>query len=288
MDFQRYLQEKGTVLFDGAMGTQLARLGLEMGGSNNLTNPEQVLQVHRDYCQAGADVLITNTLTMNRIYIESHCLGVSVREVNSAGVRLAKAAAREGQQVFGNISTTGQLLEPLGSYTTKQFFENFLEQAVILADCGVDGYIVETMVDLQEAACALQACKAAAKLPVIVSMSFAQAVNGGRTIMGNTVAQIASQLQELGADTIGANCGELDPFEMAVIAGLFREAASLPVIIQPNAGKPIFKNNQTTFTMEPEDFADGLEICLQNGACMVGGCCGTSPAHIRAIAQRIK
>ncbi|HEX3047417.1 MAG TPA: homocysteine S-methyltransferase family protein [Bacillota bacterium] len=294
MDFRNFIKNNPVVLFDGAMGTELAKRGLEMSGTNNLTHPDQVLEIQREYRRAGADVIITNTLTMNRIYLESHGVKIDLREVNLAGVRLARQAARmdgqdaKGAFVFGDISSTGQMLEPYGDYTEEQFYQNFKEQAAILAAGGVDGLIIETMIDLREAVCALKGCRDVADLPVIVSLSFSGITNGGRTVMGNSVAEVAKAMEENGADAVGANCGELDPQEMAQLTKMFKEAASLPVIIQPNAGKPKLIDNLTQFDMKPEEFAAGLIKCIENGASLVGGCCGTSPDHIRAIGRMIK
>jgi 5-methyltetrahydrofolate--homocysteine methyltransferase len=288
LDFRSFLNKSPIVLFDGAMGTELEKRGLDMSGTNNLSHPNQVSEIHQEYLKAGADVVITNTLTMNRINLQSHGTSIDIREVNLAGVRLAKQVLRDGQFVFGDMSSTGQLLEPYGDYTEENFYDTFKEQAAILAEGGVDGFIVETITDLREAVCALKACKDIANFPVIVCLSFSSATNNGRTIMGNTVDEIVKVLEDHGADIIGSNCGELDPEEMAKITALYKEKTSLPIIVQPNAGKPKFINNQTMFEMKPEEFADGLIQCIENGAHIVGGCCGTSPDHIRAIAQRIK
>ena len=288
LDFRTFLKKSPIVLFDGAMGTELEKRGLEMSGTTNLTHPDQVLEIHQEYMKAGADVLIANTLTMNRMNLQSHGTYIDIRGVNLAGVRLARQVIHDGQFVFGDMSSTGQLLEPYGDYTEKNFYDNFQEQAAILVEGGVDGFIIETITDLREAVCALQACKDIANVPVIVCLSLSSATNGGRTIMGNTIDEIVTILEDHGADVIGSNCGELDPEEMVKITALFKEKTSLPIIIQPNAGKPKFINNQTMFEMKPEEFADGLIQCIENGAHIVGGCCGTSPDHIRAIAQRIK
>ncbi len=272
-------------MLDGAMGTQLAEAGLEMGGQNNLTHPEAVLAVHRRYAGCGVDLLITNTLTMNRVYIETHKLGVDVREVNLAGARLAREAARDGQYVLGDISSTGKILAPLGELPEETARAAFREQAAVLAEGGVDGFIIETMFSLQEALCAVQACQEAAALPVFVSMAFITAEKGGRTIMGDTAAACARALTEAGASVVGVNCGEIDPFQTAAIVAKMREACPLPVLAQPNAGKPRLAGEKTVFDMSPEDFAAGIERCVAAGARLVGGCCGTSPAHIRAAAR---
>jgi len=277
-----------TILLDGAMGTQLAEAGLEMGGQTSITHPDAVLAIHRQYVECGVDLLITNTLTMNRVNIESHNVGVDVREVNLAGAKLAKATVREGQYVLGDMSSTGKMLKPYGDLSEEDAYAAFKEQAAILAEGGVDGFIIETMFDLREALCALRACKEAADLPVFASIAFNTVKNGGRTIMGNSARDCAQALTEAGACAVGANCGSLDPFQMSEVVSKMREATSLPVLAQPNAGKPRFVENRTVFDMSPSDFAAGINQCLQAGARLLGGCCGTSPAHIRAIVALLR
>ena len=284
VDFSKFLNKQEIILLDGAMGTQLDRFGLMSRGRNNLDAPEAVLKIHREYAQCGCDVLTTNTLTMNRIYIETHNVGVSVRDVNRAGAELARQAVDEHQYVLGDISSTGQLLEPYGTYKESQFYDAFKEQAEILAVSGVDGFIIETMFDLREAMCALRACKDNFSLPVIVSIAFTTETKGGRTIMGNSAEDCAKRLADAGADVIGANCGDLDPAQMAVVVSVLHSATSLPVLAQPNAGRPKLVGNETVFEMPPAPFAAGITECLRAGARLVGGCCGTTPEHIRAVA----
>jgi 5-methyltetrahydrofolate--homocysteine methyltransferase len=282
------LSNKKPILLDGAMGTQLAEAGLEMGGQTSITHPDAVLAIHRQYVECGVDVLITNTLTMNRVNIVSHNVGVDVKEVNLAGAKLARAAVSKGQYVLGDISSTGKMLKPYGDLLEEDAYAAFKEQAAILAEGGVDGFIIETMFDLREALCALRACKEASNLPVIASIAFNTVKNGGRTIMGNSAQDCGQALTEAGACAVGANCGSLDPFQMAEIVSKMREATSLPVLAQPNAGKPRFVENRTVFDMSPSDFAVGIYQCLQAGAGLIGGCCGTSPAHIKAMAELLR
>ena len=276
---------KNAIFLDGAMGTQLGEAGLEMGGQNCVTHPDAVLAVHRRYADCGIDLLITNTLTMNRVNIESHNVGVDTREVNLAGARLARAAARDGQLVLGDVSSTGKMLKPYGPLSEEEAQAAFLEQAAILAEGGVDGLIVETMIDLREALCAVRGAGEATELPIIATISFSTVAKGGRTIMGNAARECAQALAEAGACAVGANCGSLDPFEVAEIIAGMREVTSLPLVAQPNAGKPRFVDKQTVFDMSPADFAAGLRECLQAGATLLGGCCGTSPAHISAMVE---
>ena len=287
MDFWRLLKDRKVVLLDGAMGTQLDKRGLMGRGMANLDAPQAVLEVHRMYAEAGCDALITNTLTMNPIYIRTHNVGVSVQDVNRAGVELAREAAGDRLCILGDMSSTGQLLEPYGDYRESQFYDAFREQTQALAEAGVDGFIIETMFDLREARCALRACKEHSGLPIIISIAFQTDEHGGRTMMGDTAEQCARQLTDAGADVIGANCGDLDPAQMARVVALLKAATDRPIAAQPNAGKPRLTDDRTVFDMEPPEFAQGVAACIQARAQIVGGCCGTTPEHIRAVREQI-
>jgi 5-methyltetrahydrofolate--homocysteine methyltransferase len=284
VDFLEFLQGRKTILLDGAMGTSLDRRGLMLRARNNLDAPQAVLEIHKEYSACGCHVLTTNTLTMNRVYIETHNVGVAVREVNRAGVELARQAAGKEQYVLGDLSSTGQLLEPYGEYSESCFYDAFGEQAGVLAEAGVDGFIIETIFDVREALCALRACKDNFSLPVIVSIAFTRETDGARTIMGNRASECAEKLTDAGADVIGANCGDIDSAQMAVVVSLLRSATNLPVLAQPNAGKPRLQDGETVFDMTPAAFAEGIRECIHAGAKLVGGCCGTTPDHIRAVA----
>ncbi|MBN1342084.1 MAG: homocysteine S-methyltransferase family protein [Phycisphaerae bacterium] len=285
MDLAQLIAERRPVLLDGAMGTQLAALGLDMGGQNNLSHPDEVAAIHQAYAQAGCSILTTNTLTMNRIFVDTHRVGVDVRQVNLAGAGLARSAVPDGQYVMGDMSSTGQMLEPYGDYKTEAFHDTFKEQAEALAEGGVDGFIVETVLDLREALCAVRACKAVGSLPVIASLSFQTVDHGGRTAMGNTAQETAIALADAGADAVGVNCGDLDPVQTAAIVAIMSQAVSVPILAQPNAGRPKLIAGKTVFDMTPERFADGIAECVRAGASLVGGCCGTSPAHIHRVAE---
>ena len=287
MDFLSFLESQKVIVLDGAIGTELDKRGLMGRASNNLDSPKAVLEIQRKYAQSGCNALTTNTLTMNRIFIDTHNLGIDVGKVNRAGVELARQAADNKQYVLGNISSTGQLLEPYGSYKESEFYSTYKEQAQALAEAGVDGFIIETVFDLREALCALRACKDNFHLPVIASITFATETKGGRTIMGNSAEDCAKSLTDAGADVIGTNCGDLDPAQMAVVVSILKTATDKPIIAQPNAGKPRLVDDQTIFDMAPADFASGIAECLHAGASLVGGCCGTTPDHIRAVAEML-
>jgi len=281
------LNSKQVLLLDGAIGTELDKRGLMGRASNNLDAPDVVFEILREYASCGCDILTTNTLTMNRIYIETHNISISVRDANRAGVELARKAADNNQLVLGDMSSTGQLLKPYGKYKESQFYDAFKEQAEILTEAGVDGFIIETMFDLREALCALRACKENFSLPTIASIAFQTEAKEGRTMRGNSAKDCARQLTDAGADVIGANCGEIAPAEMASIVSLIKSETDLPILAQPNAGKPELIEDKTVFKMDPEPFAQGIAECLRAGAQLVGGCCGTTPQHIRALAKML-
>ena len=284
MNLSSALKTQDVILLDGAIGTELDKRDLMGRASNNLDAPEVVIEILQEYAECGCNAITTNTLTMNRIYIETHNVGVSVREINKAGVELARRAAGKDRYVLGDMSSTGQLLEPYGTYKESEFYDAFKEQARVLAESGVDGFIIETVFDLREALCALCACKENFSLPVMVSIAFDTEQKGGRTIMGDSTKQCARSLTDAGADVVGANCGSLDPAQMAVVISEIRAETSLPILAQPNAGKPRLVEDKTIFEMTPEQFAEGIATCRRAGSKLIGGCCGTTPEHIRAVA----
>ncbi|MBN2038549.1 MAG: homocysteine S-methyltransferase family protein [Spirochaetes bacterium] len=269
------------------MGTQLAARGAIMGGHSNILNPEIVYEIHKDYSESGCHILTTNTLTMNRIFIESHNLKIDVREVNLRGVELAKQAKKSGQYLLGDISSTGKLLVPYGELEESKAYDAFAEQASILLEGGVDGFIIETMPDLNEAKTALQACRSVSPLPVFVSISFSIAKDSYKTIMGNSPQQCATELSESGAFAVGANCGTVDPHQISEIVSMMKQNTKMPVFAQPNAGKPEMINGETKFNLSPADFLAGIKECIKAGSQIIGGCCGTTPEHIRIVHEYI-
>jgi 5-methyltetrahydrofolate--homocysteine methyltransferase len=287
MSLKDLLQGTGVVLMDGATGTQLAARGLDQGGEQNLEHPDAVRSIHEAYVRAGARVVTANTLTMNRLFLDLHGRGNDVAAVNRAGVALARSAA-PGLHVLGDMSSTGRLLEPYGDARKEDLEECYREQASILAEAGVDGFIIETMIDLEEALCALRACRKTASIPVLATISFATLNDGGRTAMGNRTEDCAIALTREGADAIGVNCGSLDPFEVSTVIACMRKATGLPLIAQPNAGKPRMENGKAVFDLGPAEYARGIGECVKAGARFVGGCCGTTPDHIAAAAEVLR
>lgn len=286
-DFPKFLAQNEIVIFDGGMGTQLIEAGLEPGPRRNLERPEVVLDIQKRYLQAGADVIITNTFSANGLALARSGLAEQVTELNAAGVRLAREAAGEKAFVAGDISATGEFLAPVGNYSQKDFLKVFREQARALADAGIDLFIIETVYDPQEMRLAIQACKEVANLPLVASMAFDRVGSEFRTMMGASVAECATVMAEAGADVIGANCGSVTPVEMAEIIKQMGKLTDLPLAAQPNAGRPEMEAGKVSYKLCPEDFTAGMKKVVASGARLVGGCCGTTPEHIKLLADEL-
>jgi 5-methyltetrahydrofolate--homocysteine methyltransferase len=287
LDIKNLLKSNKVIILDGAMGTELERRGSSDKCASNITHPEIVEAIHRDYRNAGSNAAITNTFSMTRMYIETHNLKINVEEVNRSGVELARNAVGATGYVLGDIGPTGGMLEPFGTSKEEDLYNSFKEQAIFLHDAGADGFIVETMFDIKESLCAVRACKEVAQIPVIASMSFQTVKNGGRTMMGNSAEECANSLAEVGADAVGANCGDLSPNEMAEVVSILKKSANLPIVAQPNAGKPKVEGGKV-FYMDPELYANQTLECYKAGARIIGGCCGTTPEHIKILSELIE
>jgi methionine synthase I (cobalamin-dependent) len=274
------------VICDGAVGTQLYSRSARTDqclDHLNLTQSDLVRSVHRDYVLAGAQIIETNTFGANRIRLTGHELADMVQEINLAGARLARQEAKEGALVAGSIGPTGKILEPYGVLSPEEARDAFAEQAEALKDGGVDVIFVETMADLAEATAAVRAARHTG-LPVVAQMSFAQE---GRTMMGVAPADAVRALEALGADVVGANCGTGFHDMLAVVKEMMA-VARRPVIAQPNAGFPQFVDGRMVYMSSPAYLADYARQFADLGVAIIGGCCGTTPDHIRAIALALR
>ncbi len=280
--FSDWLQ-RGVVITDGAWGTRLQELGLEPGAipdAWNLEHPGRVEQVARDYVEAGSEVILTNTFRANRVALASAGLQDRVRDINRAGVEISRRAASGRARVAASMGPAGKMLMT-GEVTPDELEAAFGEQAAALAEGGADALLIETMSDLEEARIALRAARSTG-LPVIVSFAFDTGRNRDRTMMGVAPEQAAAEMQAAGADAIGANCGAGIERFVALCARL--AACSLPVWIKANAGLPEWRDGRAVYTSEPQPFAAHLAPLVEAGAAFVGGCCGTTPEFIRALA----
>jgi len=282
-----------TLIFDGAMGTQLIAAGyrpVEAPESWNTSDPDVVSGIHRAYLEAGADIIETNSFGGSRSKLSAYRAGDRVAELNAAGARLAIAARDElapGRLVAGDIGPSGRLLPPVGDATVAELRDVFAEQAEALASGGVDLLSMTTFFDLEEARAAVLGSRAVTHaLPIVISMAFKPSPRGFRTMMGVSPAQAAAALLEAGADVVGANC-EITAEEMPGLVAEFREATDAPLVMQPNAGQPHLVGGHTVYQETPERFASFMPALVAAGAGLVGGCCGTTPAHIAALAQAL-
>lgn len=270
---------------DGAWGTELQKKGLSAGGAPelmNVQNPSSVEVVARSYVDAGADVIITNTFGGNRFVLDGHGAGDRAAELCEAGAAISKKAAGDDALVFGSIGPTGKIVM-MEEVSPQRLTAAFTEAAEALQWGGVDAIVLETFNELDEARIALQACKTAVDLPVIVSMTFSSGPDKTATMMGNKPADLAKMANREGAAAVGANCG-CGPDNYVTVAKLFREATDLPIWIKPNAGLPeVGPGGKTVFPMGPEEFAAFVPKLAEAGANIIGGCCGTTPGHIRAV-----
>jgi len=278
------------LLADGAMGTQLMIAGLEQGNCGeawNLTHPEKVLAIQQRYAEAGADCILTNTFGGSRIMLNRHSHADRVVEINRAGVRIAREAfgGRPGF-VIGDIGPFGGLLEPYGDFTEEQVRSAFNEQAGALVDAGADAIIVETQTSLEELLLGIQAAKFAGAPCIVGSMAYDVTLDGStfRTMMGIDPERAAEFMQENGVDIVALNCGTGMDMERARTAvARYRRTTGLPVMVQPNAGQPKLVNMKVVYDETPEQMAAGVAPLLEAGAAIIGGCCGSTPAHIRAF-----
>lgn len=274
----------GVVITDGAWGTRLQELGLEPGAlpdAWNLEHPGRVELVAREYVEAGSQVILTNTFRSNRITLAGAGLEGRAAEINAAGVAISRRAAAGRARVAASIGPSGKMLMA-GEVTPAELHAAFLEQAEALAAAGADALLIETMSDLEEARIALRAARSTG-LPVIVSFAFDTGRNRDRTMMGVTPEQAAAEMAAGGADAVGANCGAgIDRF--VPICARMRAACALPLWIKANAGLPEWRDGRAVYSAAPGDFAAYLAPLKEAGAAFVGGCCGTTPAFIRALA----
>jgi 5-methyltetrahydrofolate--homocysteine methyltransferase len=251
-----------------------------------LTHSEVIRDIHRKYLEAGADVIETNTFGANRLRLASFGYDNQVEELNARAVEIAKKVCPEDKFVAGDIGPCGGFLKPVGKVSIEELEESFLEQAKALAFGQVDFFSIETMYDLREAITAIKAIKKVSGLPIFVSMTFDKKTKGYFTIMGNTISECASELKKAGADVIGANC-TLESEEMIGLIEELRKNTDLPIIAQPNAGKPEFVQNKLTYPKDPKSFAEDMMKIIKAGANFVGGCCGTTPEFISEIHKRL-
>ena len=281
------LAQDGILVSDGATGTFLQRAGLPSGMAPdrwNLENPDAVETMHRGYVDAGADLIVTNTFGSSRPRLEKEGLADQMREIIVAATRLAHRAADRTTLVLGDVGPTGRLMEPMGALTYEDAVAVFTEQAAFLAEGGVDGIAIETMSDLSEAKAAVEGVQRATDLPVLVTMSFDM---HGHTMMGVGPVQAGQALWALGVDGVGANCGRALDENLDAIRQMREAMPDATLVAQPNAGLPHSVGGEMVYDVTPEVMAEYARRFAQLGVKIFGGCCGSTPEHIKAVAQAL-
>lgn len=270
---------RDVLIGDGANGTCLAERGFTTQPYDlaNLYNPDLVRDVHRAYFEAGSDFVETNTFQANRLRINDP--GIDIRELNLAGARLAREAAPENGYVLGAIGPCGKPMEPIGAITEAQVREAVREQAAALAEGGVDGFMLETYTDLGELRVAVEAVREVSDLPILVSKAF---IEDGEMLAEGLPGRCAKTMTDLGVAAVGANC-IVGPQRMLDLVRQMAETSDLPIIAFPTPGLPQLVKGQVTYDTSPDYFAKATARLVEEGARIVGGCCGTTPAHIREL-----
>jgi 5-methyltetrahydrofolate--homocysteine methyltransferase len=281
------LSGKGVLVADGATGTMLQAAGLSEGTapeSWNLTHPEKILDLHRANLEAGSQIILTNSFGGSRFRLGKKGLQDKVHEVNRAAAALAKEAAGQEAFVAGSMGPTGELMKPLGTLSYVVAVEAFAEQAEALAEGGVDAILVETMSDLNEAKAAIVGTKQVTDLPILCTLSFD---TQRHTMMGVSPRRAAKEMWPLGLVAIGGNCGKtLDDME-EVLRQMGKAVPEATLMAKPNAGLPRLVDGQAVYDVAPQVMAEYALRYAELGAKIIGGCCGSTPAHIKAMAAAL-
>ncbi|MFA7183838.1 MAG: homocysteine S-methyltransferase family protein [Victivallales bacterium] len=280
-----------TLVSDGAWGTFLQRKGMQPGECPELWCVEHraaVREIAESYIDAGADMIETNSFGGTSFKLEHYGLQERVAELNRAAASISREAAGPEKYVIASIGPTGKMLL-MGDVTSENLYNAFKEQALALAAGGADAACIETMSDIDEAVCAVKAVKENTELEVICTFSFERTINGEyRTMMGVSPADMVAALVPAGADIIGTNCGNGMERMIEIVKEIRAANADIPILVHANAGMPENVNGTDVFPDSPEDMAGMTPLLIAAGANIIGGCCGTTPAHVKAIKETIQ
>ena len=284
-EFKDFIKN-GPVILDGATGTNLMKAGMPIGVCPEkwvMEHPDVLIKLQREFVEAGSNIVYAPTFTGNRIKLEEYGLEASLEEINTTLVKFSKEAVGDKALVAGDMTMTGKQLFPLGELMFDELVEVYKEQAKVLDAAGVDLFVVETMMSLQECRAAVLAIREVSDLPIMVSLTYNE---DGRTLYGTPPETAVVVLQSLGVDVIGINCST-GPMEMVEPVKKMAQYATIPILAKPNAGLPELVDGKTVYRMTPEEFAEAGITLVQAGAAIVGGCCGTEPAHIKVLSDAV-
>jgi methionine synthase I (cobalamin-dependent) len=284
------------LILDGAMGTQLIERGVPVGKCNdylNITAPQIIRQIHQAYIEAGSEAILTNTFGANKITLSRHGFGEMAERINAAGAKIAHETAGKDKYVLGDIGPTGDFLEPLGNLKRPQLQNAFAEQAKALADTGVDGFIIETMSAIDEMKTAIEAVKSVSSLPILASFAYDAARDDFKTMMGVGIEAVVKQIASLGVAAVGFNCGTTSMTGYETITKRYKKSLAdakynVLIVAEPNAGLPELIDGQTKYKLTADEFAQAARRIYEAGAVIIGGCCGTGPAHIAALVKELR
>ena len=283
----RKLCESGLVFLDGATGTNLQKMGMPIGvcpESWIIENPDTIKKLQSDFVDAGTNIVYAPTFTGNRLKLSEYGLEDRLDEINSSLVALSKEAVNGRAYVAGDMTMTGHQIAPMGDLQFEELVDIYKEQAISLYNAGVDLFVVETMMSIQETRAAVIAIREVCDLPIMATLTFEA---DGRTLFGTPARNVPVILQGLGVDAIGLNCST-GPDTMTDIVKELYSYSNIPVIAKPNAGLPEIENDETVYKMTPDDFAISCKNLVNEGVRIIGGCCGTTPAHIEALINVLK
>lgn len=290
MTFLETLASNRVLVSDGAWGTFLHEKGLQPDECPelwNVTRQQDVLDIAQSYINAGADTIETNSFGGNAFKLDHYGLAERSAELNKAAAAISKQAAGADHWVLGSMGPTGKILM-MGDVTEAELYEAFRTQAQALAHGGADALVVETMSAIDEAALAVKACKEHTDLPVICTFTFEQTMDGDfKTMMGVSPEQMVDSILALGVDVLGTNCGNGMKRMVNIVKRLKAAAPQTPLLVHANAGAPVIQEGKTVFPETPQEMAEMVPDLIQAGAQIIGGCCGTTPEHISAIATAI-
>ena len=287
--FADRLRQNKVLIADGATGTNLQRRGLAPGTAPDewvFTNPREVLQLHKDFIQAGSDIILTNTFGGTRIRLKESQFTERAIELNKRAASIAlEAALQSNAMVAGSMGPVGGLLKPYGPLENSEVIDAYAEQAKALTEAGVNLLVIETQFSLEEAQAAVTGARQASDLPLIVSFSYDRGI---RTMMGVKPAQVVETFSPLDLAAIGSNCGKSLAFMEQIVSEYLTALPELVIWAKPNAGMPIPGTSPADYDTTPQQMAQSILRLVEAGAKIVGGCCGSTPEHIREIAITVR